>query len=219
MAQLRELPARSEIGELRFDAIFRWGLAQHGDPEIADQVHALFGHEAAVVQDDARTARPRSEQHVPQRLRPAGSGRTPDEVGRAAIEPARSLRVLRKRVGDAVHDAFGIFRRAARVDDVRVVGRRRRVARERLRAGDERMHRGPAVAFAADEQVARNVGCVVPNRIDFRGVRQLRDHRRRIAVNGTVEQVLGAQLLGTRNRDRAQAHQCGHRKQPLRRLR
>ena len=81
------------------------------------------------------------------------------------------------------------------------------------------MHRGPAFAFAADEQVARDAGRLGPDRFDLFRVRQRRDHRGRVAVNRAVEQIFGTQLFGARQRDRAQAQQRRHREQPLRRLR
>ena len=73
--------------------------------------------------------------------------------------------------------------------------------------------------MAADEQVARDVGRLGADRVDFSRIRYVCDHGRRIAVNGTEEQVARAQLLGAGDRDRAQAHQRGHREEPLRRLR
>jgi len=55
--------------------------------------------------------------------------------------------------------------------------------------------------------------------LDFGRIGDVRDERDRPAVVRAVRQILGAQLVGARDGDRADAQQRGHREQPIRDLR
>src|SRR5581483_381022 len=98
-----EVPHATEVvalerRELRLEPVLRRRLAQDGDAQPGDELEALLRVEAALVQHDRGARAPRAEQHVPDRLRPAGRGRAPDEVARARAEPALGLHAL----GEAV---------------------------------------------------------------------------------------------------------------------
>ena len=94
---------------------------------------------------------------------------------------------------------------------------RRRTARPLL---DERMQRRPAGALAADQQIAHDAGASVAHRVDLGRVARMRDDRGASPwMVRAKREVLGAQLLGARNRDGADPQQRGHREQPRRDLR
>ncbi len=216
MPQLRQLPALAEPFQLRFEPVFRRRLAEHGHAEIADHIHAVRRIEAAFVQHDRRAAGPRPEQHVPERLRPAGAGRAPDEIVRFAIEPELRLHLLRIRVSVQVDDALGILRRAARIDDVGDIARSGRVAGEFRRAFDERVERDPTRRLAADEQVARARRRLLAHQIDFGAIAHVPDDRQRLAMVRAKREIFRTQLLRARHDDRAEPIERDHREEPRR---
>ena len=136
-------PERSnalEAVELRHQPVLGRRLAEDRRAELADQAEPLGRVERALVEDGRRALAPRAEQHVPDRLRPAGAGRAPDEVVRLRVEPALGLRALRPRVPVGVHDALRILRRPGRVED-EARDPRRRCPRSRDRARPARPRR------------------------------------------------------------------------------
>ena len=115
--------------ELREQPVLGRRLAEHCHAEPLHQAKPILRIEGALVQHDLRAARPGADQHVPDRLRPAGPGGAPDDVLLVGVEPVLGLRVERPRVRVGVDDPTRLLRRPRRVEDQRALARRRVLGR------------------------------------------------------------------------------------------
>ena len=181
VAEPREVH-RTQGVELREHPILGRRLAEHRDAESLQEREPLLRVERPLVQHDLGAVRPRAEEHVPDRLRPARSGGAPDDVALVGVEPVRGLRALRPRVGMGVDDAFRILRGPGRVQDERPLagrrvlgGRDRHVAAELLQGVvevDDGHRRPDLVPHLLDLGLERAVGDHEPGpRVHGRGTR------------------------------------------------
>ena len=120
------LAQRVELGE---QPVLGRRLAEHRDTEALDQRQPLLGVEPAVVDHDFGAVRPRPEEHVPDRLCPAGPGggtrRCRPRARRASASPAPAAPTCTHACGRRP----SILRRARRVEKDRLLPRRRVLGR------------------------------------------------------------------------------------------
>lgn len=203
VAQPGEAEAVESV-ELRHQPVLGRGLAEHGDAELGDQVEPLLGLERALVEHDRGAGVPWPEQHVPDRLRPAGRRRAPDEVAGPGRQPALCLHPLREAVAVRVNDTLRVLGRPGRVQDERGVGRGRVCSRRRLRlvvqVGRVREQHLRVESF--DLSLGLPVG----------------DDEPRARVLQPEGEILVAEHLRARNRDGAELEQREHARMPFGRL-
>ena len=193
-----------EAVELRHQAVLGRRLAEDGRARLADQAEPLLRVEAARVEHGRRALAPWPEQDVPDRLRPAGAGRAPDDVVGPRVEPALRLRTLGPRVPVGLHDALRVLGRAGGVEDqCRVLGARVGGAGVRL-----------AELGVADVD---HVG-LLGHRLDLGPAARVGDEQRCARVPGAEVEIPGPQHLRAGDRDRARLQGREHQRMPVRRL-
>ena len=208
MAKSREvgLAQRVELGE---QPVLGRRLAEHGDTEALDQRQPLLGVEPAVVDHDFGAVRPRPEEHVPDRLRPAGPGGAPDDVALVRVEPVRRLRPLRPRVRMRVDDGLRILRRARRVEEHRLLPRRRVLGRRDR-------HVPAQLVDGLVEVDDRDGGAdLVSHLLDLELERPVGDDEARPGVVDAEREVPRAQHVRARNRDEPALERAEHRAVPV----
>ena len=203
-------PPSSEVA-LGDHAVLGRRLAEDGDALLGGDRKALLGIEARVVQQARGAGRPRRDERVARRLRPAARGRAPGRA-RPARGPSQCSRLhgLPAQVALRVHDAARLARGAGGEDHERRVGRRgvRRVARRRAPAGSPSASTSISAAgcSASRQRRARARPCRRPAASTSAGARALDPQR----------DVLGAQLLRAGQRDRSQPPGAEQREDPFR---
>ena len=196
-AQARERAKRGALGD---HAVLGRRHAQHGDALAREQLQALVGVEPRVVQQRRRAAQPGGDEDIAGGLRPAARGRAPDELPGRGREPALGLEALPVEVALSVQHALGLARGAAREGDQAGL-----VLAELHGAG--RLGR-----------IQGLVGDGEHGHLDARElveVARVGEDQARPRVADAQLQVLGAQLLGAGQHDRAEAEAGDHREHPL----
>jgi hypothetical protein len=197
-------PARP--GAVGDHAVLRRRHAEHVHPLALGDLEPLGGVEASVVQQRRRPADPGRDEGVARRLRPARSGRAPDEVALLRGQPVLGLQALAREVALAVQHRFRLARGArGERDQARVAGAelggRRDVARRQ---------RAPRVGGDPHRRALPARG------LEYGAVALVGDHERGGGDPKAQPQVLRAQLLRARQ-DRVAGTEAGdHREHPLR---
>ena len=169
----------------------------------SSDLEPLLRVEARVVQQRRRAAQPRGDEDVARRLRPARGGGAPRQPPGARREPVLGLDALAGEV------ALPVQHRLRLAGGAGGEGHEARVLGLEL---DRRMRRGRGELGAGDEQDVR-----VGRRLaQHAGVALVADDQPRARDVEPRPQVGGAQLLGARERDRADAEAREHRQHPLR---
>ena len=193
----------AQLRSLRDRAVFRRRHAEHVDALTPGDLQPLLRIEAGVVEERRGAHEPRRDEGVARRLRPSRRRGAPGEVALAGAEPVLRLHALAGQVALAVANRLRLARRAGRERD------QRRILRPELHRG--RGRRGVDRLVRDGEQRPGEAG--VAHRVDVAPVGH--DDARLHEVHPGA-QVLGAQLFGARQRDRADAEAGDHRLHPLR---
>ena len=193
-----------EAVELREHPVLGRRLAEDGDAELLEERETLLRLERALVEDDLGAVRPRPEEDVPDRLRPAGAGRAPDDVVLVRVEPVARLHALRPRVGVRVDDALRILRRPRGVED------QRRLAGRRVLGGRNRHVAGELVAGLVEVEHGDGAVDLVAHLLDLDLARALRDHESRARMTDPEREVARAEHVGAGNRDETALERAEH---------
>ena len=108
---------RAKLGALGEHPVLGRRLAEDVDPLALDQLQALGGIEAGVVDHRRGPAEPRSDEDVARRLRPAGRRRAPDELALPGPEPVLGLGPLAGQVALGVQRPARLAGRPRGEDD------------------------------------------------------------------------------------------------------
>jgi hypothetical protein len=203
----RQVRLRKRV-ELRHHAVLRRCLAEHRHAEAVEQREPLLRVEDAFVDDHLGPVRPRAEEDVPDRLRPARAGRAPHDVLLVRVEPVARLGALRPGVRVRVHDALRLLRRAGGVEDQGGFSRRRLLGR---RARDVALELGERLVEVEDSDAAVHL---VHHLLDLVLARPVGDDQTRARVADPVRQVARAQHVGARHRDEPTLEGAQHRAVP-----
>ena len=207
MSELGQMRRREAV-ELREHPVLGRRLAEHGDAEPVEKRESLLRIERTLVDDDLGALRPWPEQHVPDRLRPAGAGRAPDDIVLLRIEPLRRLHPLRPGVRVGVHHALWLLRRPRRVEDQRAL------ACSRLLGGRHRQVRRQLVPRLVDVEDRDDVADLVPHLLDLGLTLPIGDHEPRPGMAYAESEVSGAEHVGARDRDQTAFDRPEHRPVP-----
>ncbi len=196
--------AVAQVGDLVFPEVLlhegavggRRG-AQHGDFVFLDQREGPFRVEGGVDHQGGGPVVPGPVQDAPRGLRPAGPGDAPDEVRGPQVEPVLPGDPVGAGVEVVVHDRLRVPRGAGGVVDQRRVGGL--VVHDlELRGGLCRLlvEGDPPFPLFADADEVHEVGAVPADLVHLGGLGVPADDGAGAGVEGPVDQVLGAKLVG-----------------------
>jgi hypothetical protein len=198
-AQPRE---RAQLRAARDHAVLGRSHAQDLDPLALEQLEALLGIEAPIVQERAGPAQPGRDERVARGLRPAARRRAPHELARPRVEPVLGLHALARQVALGVQHALGLARRpAGEGDQARVI--------------EGQLGRGSPIGLVEPLVGNGEHGAVDPGGRQHVEVALVGDDRARVRELDAQPQVAGAQLLVAGKDDRPHPEAGDHRVDPF----